>query len=88
VQQCSHVSALWIQYAAGRVLRFWESAKSNRHLFKVHAGATIAVLQTAPTPTDANAAQYAPEAVPELHFYSVLDVTTFEQKVFFSCQRW
>jgi len=88
VQQCSHVSAFWIQYAAGRVLRFWKSAKSNSHLFKVHAGATIAVLQTPPTQTDANAAQSVPEAVPELHFYRVLDVPTIEKTVFFSCQRW
>jgi len=77
-QQCSHVSALWTQYAAGGVLRFWKSAKSTRHLSKVHAGATIAVLQTPPTQTDANAAQSVPEAVPELHFHRVLDVATIE----------
>jgi len=44
----------------------------------VHAGATIAVLQTPPTQTDANAAQSVPEAVPELHFHRVLDVATIE----------
>jgi len=88
MRQCSHVSALWTKYAAGRVLRFWKSAKSYRHLFKVHAGATIAVLQTPPTQTDASAAQSVPEAVPELHFYRVVDLATIEQQVFFSCQRW
>jgi len=88
MQQCSDVSALWTQYAAGRVFRLWKRAKSNRHLFKVHAGATSSVLQSPPTQTDANAAQSVPEAVPELHFYRVLDVATIEQQVFFSCQRW
>ena len=88
MQQCSHVTALWIRYAAGRVLRFLKSAKSNRHLFKVHAGATIAVLKTPPTQTDVDAAQPMPEAVSELHFYRVLDVSKIEQQVFLSCQRW
>jgi len=54
----------------------------------MHAGATIAVLKTPPTQTDANAAQSVPEAVLEFPFYRVLDVATIEQQVFFSYQRW
>jgi len=88
MQQCSHVSTSCTQHAAGRVLRFWKSAKSNHHLFKVHAGATIVVLQALPTQMDANAALSVPKAVPELHFYHVLDVATIAQQVFYSCQRW
>jgi len=79
-KQCSHVGASWTEHAAGRVLSFWKSAKSDVHLFKVHEGATVIVLQTLPTRTEASSAEPVPETVPELQFYEVVDVATIDNR--------